>query len=307
MQPTRESGCRTKTEHCCSSESVKKIVRAHEQDLMKMDETSFLKMDFLHNHYDNMMENNMRNLMLEICPDPNERRVLAKAVVAARQLACGPTTMAQRANIQSDMTNAANALLDISTSSGPTGKELSKMTMWIQLFHKKAENFCHILTDADYVPPAGSNASTRPSSGRKNLYGHEALSYMYERAKPLPSGSQDEQDMKQLRMFKWMLSEQQLKQMEEWTRSKIISSKDKIMNRQKALKDIEKQALKDKTRIESCDQTLVVAPPLKKLAVTPKQQNDDDDDAHEEPNNENESGDDCNDSGVLSFFGAKAL
>ena len=246
--------------------------------------------------------------MLEVCPEPNERRVLAKAVVAARQLACGPVAMAQRANIQNDMTNAANALLDISTSAPPSANELSKMTMWIQLFHKTAEKFCHVLTDADYIPPSGSNASMRPSSsGRKNLYGHDALSYMYDTALVLPLGSQDEQHLKQIRMFKWMLQEPQLKQLEEWTRSKIISSKDKIMNRQKALKDIEKQALMDKQRNESGDQTQIVAPPLKKLAMTSKQQDDDDADAHEEKHNENESGDDCNDSGVLCFFGAKAL
>ena len=101
------------------------------------------------------------------------------------------------------------------------------------------------------------------------MYGHDALSYMYDTALLLPLGSQDEQHLKQIRMFKWMLQEPQLKQLEEWTRSKIISSKDKIMNRQKALKDIEKQALMDKKRNESGDQTQIVAPPLEKLAMTP--------------------------------------
>jgi hypothetical protein len=66
-----------------------------------------------------MMEEKMRNLMLEVTPAIGERRVLANAVVAARALSVGPTCLAQKKSIQDDMMNAANALLDISTSSSP--------------------------------------------------------------------------------------------------------------------------------------------------------------------------------------------
>ena len=81
-----------------------------------MDELFWLESTSLFDFYDQLMEEKMRSLMLEITPGPNERRVLSKAVGAARMLSVGPVCMSQKKIIQDDMQNAANALLDISTS-----------------------------------------------------------------------------------------------------------------------------------------------------------------------------------------------
>ena len=176
----------------------------------------------------------MRSLMLEITPAAGERRVLSKAMIAARALSVGPVCMAQRKNIQSDMQNAANALLNISTSASPSAKELSAMSCWMLMFHKRCENFQHVIMDTETMPASSSASSARGSSaGRRNLFGAEALQYRLERCKKVPDGHQDEQDLKELRQFKWMLSDIELKAVEDWTRAKVVSSKDKIMNRQR--------------------------------------------------------------------------
>ena len=53
--------------------------------------------------------------------------------------------------------------------------------------------------------------------------------------------------MKEFRMFKWTLAPEEWKKVEEWQACQVLSSKDKIMNRQKALKDLEeKQRLRTK-------------------------------------------------------------
>ena len=70
-------------------------------ELMKMTGFFFLEAGFLFDHFDGLMEEHMRSLMLHTTPAAGERRVLSKAVVAVRALSVGPVCMAQKKNIQS--------------------------------------------------------------------------------------------------------------------------------------------------------------------------------------------------------------
>ena len=117
------------------------------------------------------------------------------------------------------------------------------MSCWMLIFHKRCENFQHVIMDTETMPSSSGASSARGSSaGRRNLFGAEALQYRLERCKNVPDGRQDEQDLKEIRKFKWMLSDIELKAVEDWTRAKVVSSKDKITNRQKALRDVQKKA-----------------------------------------------------------------
>ena len=221
-----------KMETCLSAESANVIVKANLEELLKMDEFFFLEVAFLLDHFDGLMEEHMRSMMLEITPPPGERRVLSKAVAASRALSVGPVCMAQKKNIQSDMMNAANALLDISTSAAPSAQELAAMSCWMVMFHKRCENFQHVIMDGeDNSTGASSSGGFPPRRHGKHLHGHEALRYRHERCAKVMVGHQNEQDLKELRQFRWMLSDTELKEVEEWTRAKVVSSKDQIMQR----------------------------------------------------------------------------
>ena len=295
---------------CTSSESAKTIVKNNLEELVKMDEFFWQEASFLEEFYDQMMEEKMRNLMLEVTPAIGERRVLAKAVVAARALSVGPTCCAQKKSIQDDMMNAANALLDISTSSSPTSKELASMSMWMNVFHKRCENFQHVVMDAEYFGRCIKAAPGAQVPRSRNLYGADALKYRFERCNKAALGAQDDQDLKELRQFKWMMSDKEGKALESWTAAKIVSSKDKIMNRQKALQNVEKNMAKDKRAMgDEPSQMAVMAPPLKKAAATEEPRLFEDLAVNEEDPRLFE---DCfedivADTGVLNFFGARAL
>ena len=110
-------------------------------------------------------------------------------------------------------------------------------------------------------------------------------------------------------MFRWLLSDAELKELSSWTSSKVQTSRDRLMNRQKALQDIEKKA-KAKRSQEKVDDQLqpLMAPPLKKKGKEkPEQGNpppvidEDDERDAEDANGSSET------SGLLSFFGAKAI
>lgn len=126
------SGLKKKLETCLTAEACKTSIKQNVDELIKMDHLFFLEAVFLHYHFDDLMEERMFSLMLEVAPALGDRRVLAKAVTAARQLSVGPACTAQK-NTQSDTQHAANALLDTSTSSAPTSAELAQMSNWMIL------------------------------------------------------------------------------------------------------------------------------------------------------------------------------
>ena len=165
---------------------------------------------------------------------------LAKACTAARTLATGPVAMAQRQSVIDDLSNAANALLDISTCSGPTAAELQAMSHWLQCFHKRAENFCHVYAEDE---DAGGKKT------RRSLFGRDAMLYRWKSCCSQTAGCQDPVDMKEFRTLRWMLDADETKLVASWQRQAVVSSKDKMaLSRTKALKDLEAEAEKGKKR-----------------------------------------------------------
>ena len=124
------------------------------------------------------------------------------------------------------------------------------MSYWIVMFHKCCEHFQHVVVDDESMAASvGASLARGSSSASKHLFGAQALRYRFERCQSLAAGQQDESDLKELRQFKWMLTDIELKSVEEWTRSKVVSSKAKIMNRQKALNDVETMSKKTHARV----------------------------------------------------------
>ena len=104
-------------------------------DLIKLDKNFWLEATPLMENDDSLIDGHMRNCMLDVLPNVGEKRVLTNACTAARTLATGPVAMAQRKSVIGDLSNAANAILDISSCSGPTAAELGAISHWLQCFH----------------------------------------------------------------------------------------------------------------------------------------------------------------------------
>ena len=165
-----------------------------------------------------------------VCPSPKEKRSLTKAVIAARTLGTGPVVMAQSKTLEKEVVSAANALLDISGPNGPTAVEVGRMSIWMAIFFKKAENFAHIVADCE-------DCSGRPS--RKALPGAEAIQWRFDKCLKLGDKVVDTADLKEFRMYRWMLSKDQELQYLEWQRKAIVTNKDHMQATQiKALEDL---------------------------------------------------------------------
>ena len=203
-------------------ESCKKTVAKYYDELIRLDKNFWLEASFLQEHVDSLIEAHMRSCMLDVMPAASEKRVMAKACSAARTLATGPVAMAQRKSVIYDLSNAANALLDISTCSGPTKDELQAMSHWLQCFHKRAENFCHAYAEDE---DAGGKKT------RRSLFGRDAMLYRRKNCCSQTAGCQDPVDMKEFRTFRWMLDADETKLVASWQRQAVVSSKDKMAQR----------------------------------------------------------------------------
>ena len=183
------------------------------------------------------------------------------------------------------------------------------MSYWIVMLHKRCQHFQHVAVDDESMAASvGASLARGSSSASKHLFGAQALRYRFERCQSLAAGQREESDLKELRQFKWMLTAIELKSVEEWTRSKVVSSKAKIMNRHKALNDVENKFKENKRQGDNGDQSqCVIAPPLKRIALENRALDTTCEIKYEDGNDLDENGDCTEMTGVLSLFGAKAL
>ena len=196
------------------------------------------------------------------------------------------------------MLNGTNALEDIQKSLGPSAKELAAMSHWLQCVHKRAEVLCSCSVEIE----EGSMHK------RKTLVGAEAMAERYEKCCQLSAGSHDANDLKEFRAFRWMLTEAQSKQIDAWERACVHTTKEKLaLGKQKALKDLEKEAAKKKARhADEKKSMIVVAPKLKAVCGMKSSVPELFEDEKEVEAEEQEV---CAslETGMLSFFGSRAL
>ena len=101
-------------------------------------------------------------------------------------------------------------------------------------FLKRAENFAHTYGEVQCA-----------QTGRllnKSLYGSAAIDYRFKTCSS-KSGIRDSKDLKEFKIFRWMLSAEQEDVFEGWCRDAIISGKTRCLKtKAKALVDIGNKA-----------------------------------------------------------------
>ena len=106
-----------------SVESCRKIIRANLKYIQKLDKTFWLDDVFLTSCFDALIESHLKSCLLECLPQPDQRRSLPKAVLAARTLCTGPTVSAQAKVLERELLSATNLLQDMSECRGPSAQE----------------------------------------------------------------------------------------------------------------------------------------------------------------------------------------
>ena len=147
---------------------------------------------------------------------------------------------------------------------------------------------------------------------RRSLFGRAAMLYRWKICCSKTADCQDPVDMKEFRTFRWMLDADETKLVASWQRQAVVSSKDKMaLSRTKALKDLEAEAEKKMKGAQgdagSVKDTRVMAPPLKSMVVVAPLQEPVPLKSKADERSEAEDESNVGDTGVLSFFWARAL
>ena len=215
-----------------SVDKIRSAIKTNYIELCKLDETFWLEHLWLEQSFENQIQEHLRNCMLNLLPGAREKRAISKVTAAGRLLSTGPVVVAQKKCIEKEMTSAVDALVDMAEGGGPTAEEISKMSTWMIVFIKRCENFAHVWAE-ESCEVAGKVA-------RKALYGSEALQWRYHKCVRAQPQLPEAHDLKEFRMFRWMLSSDENAQVQEWQREAVQTSRARIAaGKVKALEDLE--------------------------------------------------------------------
>ena len=276
----------------------RELVKTNLTEIKKADKSFWLDEAFMNGPYDKLIDAKLKDQFLSLLPNEGERHSIAKTTSAARLFVTGPIVSAQCRMLEKELVDAVNLLQEVSECRGPTALEASRMKPWILQVLKKAEHFHHM-----YAEVIGGEGKKK----KGNVFGASAMDARFEKCQ---SHGADAIDLKEMRCFRWLLSDDQDAKYEKWNTEAVLHSKDKLQNaKAKALKDVEEKRVEDKKRGSQSSTVLVPCPPLKSnkesasssshLGANAKAalQNED-----EEENKEEEE-----ETGLMSFFGARAL
>lgn len=111
------------------------------------------------------------------------------------------------------------------------------MCEWMITFIKRMENVAHTWAEVQ------DEATGRVT--RKALYGSEALKWRYDKCFQAQPQVPEACDLKEFRQFRWMLSNEENTQVQDWQRVAVEVSRARIAaGKVKALEDLEAQATK---------------------------------------------------------------
>ena len=283
-----------------SVETLRATVESHLATTMKSDKTFWLEKEFFlpaGGPFDLAIDQHLKNCLLTILPSSGQTRSFGKGVAAARQLTTGDIVVAQKKTLVKELTSATSMMNDILDNQGPSSAEAAKLSDFAKLVLKKCENYCRVPVPSELVERVG---------GRTTLSGGEGLKFLFEQMAEKKK-VQDSSDLKVLRSFKWMLSTEELRTFDEWEREAVLNARDTMQaSKNQAIKDLEKELAAPAAAKRTAAKE-VAAPPLKEkrtsaasagLAMAAKK-------AAAMPQKEEAVSD--TPSGLLSFFGTKAL
>ena len=273
-------------------------MRANSEAWQKLSTSWWMEEQFLESVAERRLDSHLKECLLNCLPNDKKVRSMDKALLGCRTLVTGPVTSAAPKNCERELSSCVNLLQDMVENRAPTAADLTKMNQYAMTFVKKCEPFATLMPE---VVTWG-----KLTTKRERLFGKEAIDYKYEEL--LKDNAKISSDsLKIFRQFKWLLNDAQLNDVDRWIQKALVDAKGRMSSR-KALEDNKKSrptpamssagSSKDPAPSKRKNSDGVAAEVDGKTAKTPKEAVTEDDVICEEPSGA---------SGLLSFFGAKAL
>ena len=212
--------------------TMKTIVAKHGDSWTKLAKSFWMEIAFLEECMDERLAEHLKTELMALIPDFGVKRDINKCVVACKKLSHGDAVQAAGSVLGRELQGVVNLLQDCTEGHSPSAIDVSRMSSFSILFLKKCENFC---TCDAYVPAEAGSMTMK----RVELQGKEAIGARFDRCFKAEAGAKDPQDIKEFRMFKWMLSSEQQEKVDVWHKEVIFHAKARLEDqRQAAIQDI---------------------------------------------------------------------
>jgi hypothetical protein len=211
--------------------TMQTTVAKHGESWMKLDKSFWMEKAFLMECLDVRLAEHMKAELMTLIPDFGVKIDINKCVVACKKLSHGDVVLAAGSGLCRELQGVVNLLQDCIDCHSPSAIEVSRMSSFSILFVKKCENFCRC--DAYVADSAGIK------SKRVELQGKAAITARFDRCLQAELGMKDPLDIKEFRMFKWMLSSEQQEKIDVWHKEVMLQAKARLEDqRQAAIVDI---------------------------------------------------------------------
>ena len=144
----------------------------------------------------------MKTELMALIPDHGVEADINKCVVACKKLSHGDVVLAAGIGLSRELQAVANLLQDCIDCHSPSAIDVSRMSSFSILFLKKCEHFC----GCDAYCPGEAGSMTMK---RLELQGQDAIAARFDRCFKADSKAKDPNDIKEFRMFRWMLNTEQ--------------------------------------------------------------------------------------------------
>lgn len=279
-------------------ETCRRTIRQNMQELKRLDANGFwMDSAFLNDSYDNLIEAHCKDLVLALVQEGKHMQSIQKAEVAGRLLLSGDVFTAQKMSLQRELKGALNLLTEIYSGRGPTAQEAARMSLWHTIFLKRCENF------AMYEEEMAEGKLGRVKMHK--WFGSDAIMKRYERAEA-QHGCKSPEDLKEFRSFTWLLSKEKQKIASEWQKHAVSTSASRLKEtKANMLKDVE-ESCKNKRKVEKVPAP-ITAPPLQKKQTPATSSTDTQIVIAENSDCEDPQDAEEDETGLLNFFGARAM
>ena len=205
--------------------SMQATIKSHAQSLQNLDKSFWMDIAFLDSCFDARIGSHFKAQVLDVLPKAGERKDIVKCIDEARTISQSDGVEAAGKTLQRELTGLVNLLQDCSEGRSPSAMEVVRMSGFSTIFLKGCENLC-----VAYAVVADGMTKKKVEK-----FGQDAINYKYQMCLDAENvASRDPLDLRDFRRFQWMLSAEQMKNVELWHREAMVEAKTRLLDKRRA-------------------------------------------------------------------------
>jgi hypothetical protein len=233
---------------------------------------------------------------MAVLPSDGGENKISRDINALKLLVNGDVVSAMSPELISELKKGYSLVVDIAESRSPAAADAAKYAQWQTQILKRCENYAMYEVEFSDEDVKEGDVVRGPMAIRK------LLKFMKANEKQITSSH-----LKQLRSFRWMMNDEEMRSFTSWEAEAVANERDRLQQlKRQAIKDVEEEADSSNKKNPA-----PMAPPLKPRKRQSTSTEPSSSSSKNPPRNQAHPPEEPqpvqNDTGLLSFFGARAI